>query len=96
MTNRYRFRHQETAIAKLTRPIYNFGLNGTLTACNTDVTILNGYRRMVRGKEKVFYTVKINDAALQQIFGLKVDILDENGNIKKIKSKRTRYLNCIK
>lgn len=96
MTNRYRFRNQGTAIAKLTKSISNFGFSGTLTVYDADVTMLSSYRKVLRGKDKICYTVGINDSNLHCIFGPKVDIIDENGNLKKIKSKRIKHLRTFK
>jgi hypothetical protein len=95
MTNRYRFKREEAAIAKLSAPISQIDMNGTLSV-RTDVTVMSSYRRTVRGRDIVYYTVRINNVALHSIFGSTVDIPDINDNLQKIKSKRTRYLSPFK
>jgi hypothetical protein len=95
MTNRYRFKKEQVAIAKLTTPICQIGMNGVLKAI-TDVTIVDSYRRTIRGRNIIYYTVKINNSALHSIFGSSVDVPDINDNLRKIKSKRTRYLSPFK
>ena len=82
-------------IARITEQISQIGMNGTLSA-TTDVTILSSYRRNVRGKNIVYYTVIINNPTLHSIFGKTRDILDINDNLRKIKSKRARYLSPFK
>jgi len=95
MTKTYRFRNQEMAIAKLSTPISQFGMNGTFST-RTDVTVIGSYKRCIRGKNIVYYTVKINNAALHSIFGPTVEVADTNDNLRKVKSKRTRYLTSFK
>ena len=82
-------------IARITEQISQIGMNGTLSA-TTDVTILSSYRRNVRGKNIVYYTVIINNPTLHSIFGKTRDIPDINDNLRKIKSKRARYLSPFK